>query len=66
MKNKSLEAEVFVKGVSIKKGLVQRVTTAGVYVYDPKPPKNETPESAEWYPYTSLSGIKSVVFDGQE
>jgi hypothetical protein len=65
MKIKPLEAEVFVKGVSIKKGLVTRLTTLGAYVYDPKEPKKETPDGAEWFPYESPNGIKTSVFAGQ-
>ena len=64
-KIKPLEAEVFNgKNISIKKGLVARLTTAGAYVYDPKEPKKETPDSAEWFPYKAPNGTRTSVFDG--
>jgi hypothetical protein len=65
-KIKPLEAEVFNnKNISIKKGIVASVTTTGVYVYDPKAPKNETPDCAEWFPFSSPSGNRCVVFGGE-
>ena len=65
MKEKQMEAEVFMKNVSVKRGFVTKITTMGAYVYDPKDPKKETPDSAEWYPFNAPNGTKTVVFEGQ-
>jgi hypothetical protein len=56
-------AEVFLKGKSIKKGLVRRLTESGAFVYDPAPPKLESPDWGEWFPFTSPNGVKTVVFE---
>ncbi len=64
--NKPLEAEVFnASNISIKRGLVRRLTTLGAFVYDPKPPKNEPPDAAEWFPYKAPNGLRTVVFGGE-
>ena len=60
---KPWEADVFKNKIPFKKGLVSRVTSIGAFVYDPK--KNETPESAEWFPFESPNGTKTVIFEGK-
>jgi hypothetical protein len=62
---KPLEAEVRdSKNTIIKKGLVYEFTTSGARVYDPKEPKKEAPEHAEWFPFKAPNGMKTTIFDG--
>ena len=64
--NKPLKAEVFnANKISIKSGLVSKKTESGAFVYDPKPPKNETPESAEWFAFNAPNGSRVNVFESE-
>ena len=47
------------EGKDLKKGLVARETTAGVYVFDPKQP-GENATTAEWFAFNSPMITTSV------